>query len=104
MKEMRLSARLSNCSSNGVSQVMSIGSNEAAPRRGMVLPFNPLAMSFDNVNYYVDMPAVSSHSTILSSFSCPVPHHPQFACTFEHGTLMENSIVCPGNETARSAG
>ncbi|KAG2612265.1 hypothetical protein PVAP13_4KG267400 [Panicum virgatum] len=57
MKEMRLSARLSNCSSNGVSRVMSIGSNEAAPRRGMVLPFNPLAMSFDNVNYYVDMPA-----------------------------------------------
>lgn len=30
-----------------------------APRRGMVLPFNPLAMSFDNVNYYVDMPPVS---------------------------------------------
>ncbi|XP_062178966.1 ABC transporter G family member 42-like [Phragmites australis] len=56
MKEMRLSARLSNCSSNGVSRVMSVGSNEAAPRRGMVLPFNPLAMSFDNVNYYVDMP------------------------------------------------
>ncbi|KAJ4842239.1 hypothetical protein Tsubulata_045945 [Turnera subulata] len=27
-----------------------------APRRGMVLPFNPLAMSFDCVNYYVDMP------------------------------------------------
>ncbi|CAL5053309.1 unnamed protein product [Urochloa decumbens] len=57
MKDMRLSARLSNSSSNGVSRIMSIGSNEAAPRRGMVLPFNPLAMSFDNVNYYVDMPA-----------------------------------------------
>ncbi|KAK3130632.1 hypothetical protein QOZ80_6BG0495930 [Eleusine coracana subsp. coracana] len=57
MKEMRLSARLSNCSSNGVTRVMSVGSNEAAPRRGMVLPFSPLAMSFDNVNYYVDMPA-----------------------------------------------
>ncbi|OEL16174.1 ABC transporter G family member 42 [Dichanthelium oligosanthes] len=57
MKEMRLSARLSNSSSNGISRVMSIGCNEAAPRRGMVLPFNPLAMSFDNVNYYVDMPA-----------------------------------------------
>ncbi|CAN6169704.1 unnamed protein product [Urochloa humidicola] len=57
MKDMRLSARLSNSSSNGVSRIMSIGSNEAAPRRGMVLPFNPLSMSFDNVNYYVDMPA-----------------------------------------------
>ncbi|XP_044484909.1 ABC transporter G family member 36-like [Mangifera indica] len=27
-----------------------------APKRGMVLPFTPLAMSFDTVNYYVDMP------------------------------------------------
>ncbi|XXG48128.1 hypothetical protein AAC387_Pa02g2653 [Persea americana] len=27
-----------------------------APKRGMVLPFTPLAMSFDDVNYYVDMP------------------------------------------------
>ncbi|KFK38987.1 hypothetical protein AALP_AA3G185300 [Arabis alpina] len=25
-------------------------------KRGMVLPFTPLSMSFDNVNYYVDMP------------------------------------------------
>lgn len=72
MKDMRLSARMSNSSSNGVSRVMSIGSNEAAARRGMVLPFNPLAMSFDNVNYYVDMPAVSSPSTILRSFPCPI--------------------------------
>jgi hypothetical protein len=59
MREMRLSARLSNSSSNGVSRLMSIGSNEAGPRRGMVLPFTPLSMSFDDVNYYVDMPAVS---------------------------------------------
>ena len=28
------------------------------PNRGMVLPFTPLAMSFDSVNYYVDMPNV----------------------------------------------
>ncbi|KAL9463515.1 hypothetical protein AB3S75_001346 [Citrus x aurantiifolia] len=27
-----------------------------APKRGMVLPFTPLAMSFDSVYYYVDMP------------------------------------------------
>ncbi|VAI77392.1 unnamed protein product [Triticum turgidum subsp. durum] len=61
MREMRLSARLSNSSSNGISngisRVMSVGSNEAAPRRGMVLPFSPLSMCFDDVNYYVDMPA-----------------------------------------------
>ena len=56
---MRLSARLSNSSSNGISRVMSVGSKEAGPRRGMVLPFSPLSMCFDDVNYYVDMPAVS---------------------------------------------
>ncbi|XP_027344116.1 ABC transporter G family member 35 [Abrus precatorius] len=32
-------------------------STRVAPKRGMVLPFQPLAMSFDSVNYYVDMPA-----------------------------------------------
>lgn len=41
--------------------------NGIAPRRGMVLPFTPLAMSFDEVNYYVDMPAVSpSHLAMVS--------------------------------------
>ncbi|KAF8400894.1 hypothetical protein HHK36_014197 [Tetracentron sinense] len=30
--------------------------NGVAPKRGMVLPFTPLAMSFNSVNYYVDMP------------------------------------------------
>ncbi|PSS07401.1 ABC transporter G family member 36 like [Actinidia chinensis var. chinensis] len=28
-----------------------------APKRGMVLPYSPLAMSFNSVNYFVDMPA-----------------------------------------------
>lgn len=32
--------------------------NGVAPKRGMVLPFTPLAMSFDTVNYFVDMPPV----------------------------------------------
>ncbi|XP_038716845.1 ABC transporter G family member 29-like [Tripterygium wilfordii] len=30
--------------------------NGVAPKRGMILPFTALAMSFDSVNYYVDMP------------------------------------------------
>ncbi|KAL9165231.1 hypothetical protein ABFS82_06G157600 [Erythranthe guttata] len=30
---------------------------EANNKRGMVLPFEPLSLSFDHVNYYVDMPA-----------------------------------------------
>ena len=29
-------------------------------KKGMVLHFTPYAMSFDNVNYFVDMPVVSS--------------------------------------------
>ncbi|KAL2516260.1 ABC transporter G family member 29 [Forsythia ovata] len=28
-----------------------------APKRGMILPFRPLSMSFDSVNYYVNMPS-----------------------------------------------
>ncbi|GAB4856417.1 hypothetical protein Ancab_014335 [Ancistrocladus abbreviatus] len=32
---------------------------EGAQRRGMVLPFQPLSLAFNHINYYVDMPAVS---------------------------------------------
>ena len=32
--------------------------NGVAPKKGMILPFQPLAMSFDSVNYFVDMPPV----------------------------------------------
>ncbi|KAG8371495.1 hypothetical protein BUALT_Bualt13G0093600 [Buddleja alternifolia] len=34
-------------------------SNDGTKKRGMILPFQPLAMTFHNVNYYVDMPKVS---------------------------------------------
>jgi hypothetical protein len=52
-----------------------VGNNESsleaatgvAPKRGMILPFQPLAMSFENVKYFVDMPPVwnLSHETSL---------------------------------------
>ncbi|KAF8025633.1 hypothetical protein BT93_F2468 [Corymbia citriodora subsp. variegata] len=36
--------------------------NGAAPKKGMILPFQPLSMSFDGINYYVDMPSeIRSH-------------------------------------------
>ncbi|XP_076904317.1 ABC transporter G family member 35-like [Bidens hawaiensis] len=35
----------------------SISVTNGASKKGMVLPFTPLAMSFDNMNYYVDMPS-----------------------------------------------
>ena len=28
-------------------------------KRGMILPFQPLSLTFHNMNYYVDMPKVS---------------------------------------------
>ncbi|PON46401.1 ABC transporter-like [Parasponia andersonii] len=35
-----------------------ISTSESEPsKRGMVLPFQPLSLAFDHVNYYVDMPA-----------------------------------------------
>lgn len=48
-----------------------------APKRGMVLPFAPLAMSFDDVNYYVDMPPVSliCFFTIFSFIFSPIPRN-----------------------------
>ncbi|XP_042755335.1 pleiotropic drug resistance protein 2 [Lactuca sativa] len=33
------------------------GTEMAARKKGMVLPFEPLSLAFDHVNYYVDMPA-----------------------------------------------
>lgn len=56
-----------------MSRNSSTGVNGVAPKRGMVLPFTPLAMSFDDVNYYVDMPPVSliSFFTLLSLIFFP---------------------------------
>ncbi|KAF3960177.1 hypothetical protein CMV_015084 [Castanea mollissima] len=34
-----------------------VGASNSAPKRGMVLPFQPLSLAFNDVNYYVDMPA-----------------------------------------------
>lgn len=36
-----------------------MNSSNHEPERGMVLPFQPLSMAFNHINYYVDMPAVS---------------------------------------------
>ncbi|XP_021728709.1 ABC transporter G family member 39-like [Chenopodium quinoa] len=35
----------------------SINSHVEGPRRGMVMPFQPLSLAFNHVSYYVDMPA-----------------------------------------------
>lgn len=35
---------------------------EHEPKRGMILPFEPLSLAFNHMNYYVDMPPVSHSS------------------------------------------
>ncbi|KAL3824398.1 hypothetical protein ACJIZ3_020427 [Penstemon smallii] len=42
--------------SNNIFLKLGTYGNEYLPKTGMVLPFTPLALSFDNVNYFVDMP------------------------------------------------
>jgi ABC-type multidrug transport system ATPase subunit/ABC-type multidrug transport system permease subunit len=57
MKIQRMSSR-SNANGHGRNEDSNNDAvNGVAPKRGMVLPFTPLAMSFDCVNYFVDMPA-----------------------------------------------
>lgn len=48
----------------------SVGSVANASKRGMVLPFQPLSMAFNHVNYCVDMPAVSHSFTKYSTLWC----------------------------------
>jgi hypothetical protein len=48
----------------GTSSNVSCASGQA--KRGMVLPFQPLSLAFNHVNYYVDMPAVSQTVFLLS--------------------------------------
>lgn len=64
--------------------------NDDSSKRRMVLPFIPLSMSFDNVNYYVDMPLVSIY---------------YFDFNFQLGTKRTldtfNNITKTGNERTR---
>ena len=40
-----------------------------SPKRGMILPFQPLSLAFNHVNYCVDMPAVSQPSSNVCIFN-----------------------------------
>jgi hypothetical protein len=43
-------------------------------KKGMVLPFQPLSLVFENVNYYINMPNVNSYYPcfIISSYFSPL--------------------------------
>ncbi|TYH18983.1 hypothetical protein ES288_A05G316500v1 [Gossypium darwinii] len=42
---------------NNLDNSVPSGANQGPSNRGMVLPFQPLSLAFDHVNYFVDMPA-----------------------------------------------
>ncbi|KAK8643305.1 hypothetical protein V6N13_012608 [Hibiscus sabdariffa] len=42
---------------NNLDNSVPSAANQAPSKRGMVLPFQPLSLAFNHVNYYVDMPA-----------------------------------------------
>ena len=44
------------------------GASDISPKRGMILPFQPLSLAFNHVNYYVDMPTVSNLFLNISCF------------------------------------
>ncbi|KAF7135728.1 hypothetical protein RHSIM_Rhsim08G0227200 [Rhododendron simsii] len=59
-REMTIRRMSSRSNANGLSRNEDSSLEVAsglAPKRGMVLPFTPLAMAFDTVSYFVDMPA-----------------------------------------------
>ena len=56
--------RRSNTSSNSTNEVVNSNQN----KKGMVLPFVPLSITFDDIRYSVDMPQVISRQYILSFF------------------------------------
>ncbi|KAK0598474.1 hypothetical protein LWI29_034970 [Acer saccharum] len=68
LREMAMQRMSSRSNPNGLSRngdASLEAVNGVAPKRGMVLPFTPLAMSFDSVNYYVDMPAEMKEQAFL---------------------------------------
>nr|POF20091.1 abc transporter g family member 42 [Quercus suber] len=54
MREMQC---LETSGESNTKEPSSMAADEVASKRGMILPFTPLTMSFDSVNYYVDMPS-----------------------------------------------
>lgn len=52
-------------------------------KKGMVLPFQPLSLAFNHVNYYVDMPTVSHFYKALY-LKCPFDNIVNYALEISH--------------------
>jgi len=57
------------CSQTLSARVSSIGASEHNTKRGMVLPFTPLSITFDEIRYAVEMPQVQKLTSNGVSFS-----------------------------------
>lgn len=72
---------------------------DGSARRGMVLPFTPLSLAFDHVNYYVDMPAVSpfyyySNARCITILAWILPYeYLLFIIRLNHMTVVLQSIL-----------
>lgn len=65
---------------------------ESSAEKGMVLPFTPLAMSFSDVHYYVDIPAVSLF-TLLCNL-CFLPLVPDLFPGLTVKYITSRQMVC----------
>ncbi|XP_075087288.1 ABC transporter G family member 36-like [Nicotiana tabacum] len=69
--EMKIWCISNRSDSNGVSineNAWLKAANGDAAKKGMILPFTPLAMSFDNVNYFVNMPPEMKDQVVSGAF------------------------------------
>jgi len=65
-------------SRSNISSGRSLQLSEANVESGMVLPFEPMIMTFSDVHYYVPLPAVSTSAAPLLTHSSPRP--PDLCC------------------------
>ena len=77
----------SNHRSTGVNTVADsaiMEDDSASTKKGMILPFDPLSLTFDNIKYSVDMPQVKYRKLIsyttnaISSLFCNPGHEIKF--------------------------
>lgn len=64
-KVASLSSRSYGSQTSGRPSESDVGDVAVEVKRGMILPFQPLSISFDDVSYFVDMPAVGRTSNLL---------------------------------------
>lgn len=75
--------------------------NGGMQKRGMILPFQPLALTFDSISYYVDMPAVSLQGCFSITQINPCNSRTTGVSMYMY-INMDASDFAVGNESTRS--